>query len=70
MNTENIYKHIKLQAFLTVTVSQSLTQTGIHSFLPHLSANQLQQGAVDGQQVDVGADRRLIKGTGLAVQFV
>lgn len=36
----------------------------------YLSSDQLQQGAVDGQQVDVGADGRLVEGAGLAVQLV
>lgn len=36
----------------------------------HLSSDQLQQGAVDGQQVDVGADGRVVEGAGLAVQLV
>lgn len=36
----------------------------------HLSSNQLQQCTVDWQKVDVCADRRLIKGAGLAVQLV
>lgn len=38
--------------------------------MTHLSSNQLQQGAVDWQQVNICADWRLIKGTGLAVKFV
>lgn len=38
--------------------------------MTHLSSDQLQQGAVDGQQVDVGADGRVIEGAGLAVQLV
>lgn len=37
---------------------------------PYLSSNQLEQGAVDRQQVNVGADGGLIKGAGLAVQLV
>lgn len=45
-----------------------MTQTS--SPLTHLSSDQLQQGAVDRQQVDVGADGRLVEGAGLAVQFV
>lgn len=40
------------------------------SLLTHLSPNQLQQGTVDRQQVDIGADGCLIEGAGLAVQFV
>lgn len=42
------------------------------SALPNtdLGSDQLQQGAVDGQQVDVGADGRLVEGAGLAVEFV
>lgn len=39
-------------------------------FTTHLSSNQLQQGTVYWQQVDIGADWCLIKGAGLAVQFV
>lgn len=39
-------------------------------FLSHLSSNQLQQGTVDWQQVNIRADGCLIKGAGLAVQFV
>lgn len=47
-----------------------MTQTRLLSSRAHLSPDQLQQGAVDRQQVDVGADRRLIEGAGLAVQLV
>lgn len=38
--------------------------------MTHLGSNQLQQGTVDWQQVNVSADGCLIKGAGLAVQFV
>lgn len=37
---------------------------------PYLSSNQLEQGTVDRQQVDVCADGGLIEGAGLAVQLV
>lgn len=40
------------------------------STLTHLSSNQLQQGTVDRQHVDIRADWCLIEGAGFAVQFV
>lgn len=36
----------------------------------HLAANELQQGSVDGQLLDVRADGGLVERAGLAVQFV
>lgn len=39
-------------------------------FVTHLSSDELQQGTVYWQQVDISADWCLIEGAGLTVQFV
>lgn len=55
---------------LNVTLVYLIRQEELHAGATHLSSDQLQQGTVDGQQVNVCADGRLVEGAGLAVQLV
>lgn len=45
-------------------------KVNLQACLTHRRPHQLQQGTVDRQCIDVGANGRLVKRTGLAVQFV
>lgn len=63
----------KVQTLSVMSLIKSHIITCINTssfFLSHLSSNQLQQGTVDWQQVNVRADRCLVKGARLAVQLV